>query len=580
MNGSDRRKTRAQLIDELTALRQRIAELEARQARARSRLEAVSEAEGERLRQVIQSMPVMMLAYDESRTNIVAWNKECERVTGYSAEEIVGNPDAPRLLYPDRAYLYRLRDFWRESGDDYRDVEWQITCKDGSVRTTAWSNISDRFPIPGWGTWAIGVDITDRKRAEEALRAAHDELERRVAERTADLARANARLQAEITVRKLAEAALRQSEERLRTVLEHMPVMLIAYDTEANSIIFWNRECERVTGYSVQEIVGKPATLVNRLLYPDKDYLQRLWGEMLERGDDYRDWEWEWACKDGSLKTIAWSNISDRVPIPGWSTWAIGVDVTGRKQAEERAIELAVEQERVKLLERFIGDASHDLKTPLMSMKFSLGVLRKTGDLQQRQRHLDILDVQVRHLEQVLEDLLSIVRLEKETELEHKPFDLNQLLHVVVDGHLSMAAERQLALQFCPDAATLSMWGDVDQLGRAIANLVTNALNYTPPGGAVTVRSYVQERWACVAVQDTGIGISREDLPHIFKRFFRADQARSTNTGGMGLGLAITRKIVEAHQGTIEVESAPGAGSTFIVRLPLGEGPAAKASSS
>ncbi len=577
MNGDDRRKTRAQLIDELAALRQRIAELEAR--RAGGGAARASETEGERLRQVIQSMPVMMLAFNESRTSIIVWNRECERVTGYSAEEIVGNPDAPRLLYPDLAYLYRLRDLWRESGDDYRDVEWQITCKDGSVRTTAWSNISDRFPIPGWGTWAIGVDITDRKRAEEALRAAHDELERRVAERTADLATANAQLQAQITVRKMAEQALRQSEERLRTVLEHMPVMLIAYDMEANSIVFWNRECERVTGYSAQEIVGKPATLVNRMLYPNKAYLHRLWGEMLERGDDYRDWEWEWACKDGSFKTIAWSNISDRVPIPGWGTWAIGVDVTERKRAEERAIELAVEQERVKLLERFIGDASHDLKTPLMSMKFSLGVLRKTGDLQQRQRHLDILDVQVRHLEQVLEDLLSIVRLEKESGLEYKPFDLNRLLRGIVAEHEPLAAQKALALEFCPAAATLPIRGDAMQLDRAIANLVINALNYTPPGGAVTVRSFTRDRWACVQVQDTGIGISREDLPHIFKRFFRADQARSTNTGGMGLGLAITRKIVEAHQGTIEVESAPGAGSTFTVRLPLPDGTEAEDSS-
>jgi len=124
----------------------------------------------ERMRQVVENMPVMMDAFD-TEGHFIVWNRECERVTGYSADEIVGNPKATELLYPDPAYRERMLAAWAERGDDYRDWEWQMPCKDGSVKTVAWSNISARFPIHGWATWSIGVDVTERVRAEE--RAAH-----------------------------------------------------------------------------------------------------------------------------------------------------------------------------------------------------------------------------------------------------------------------------------------------------------------------------------------------------------------------------------------------------------------------
>ena len=92
-------------------------------------------------------------------------------MTGFSADEIVGNPKAMDLLYPDVDYRQRMLAEWIERGDDYRDWEWEMTCKDGSTKVVAWSNISSRFPVQGWATWGIGVDVTDRKRAEEALKA-------------------------------------------------------------------------------------------------------------------------------------------------------------------------------------------------------------------------------------------------------------------------------------------------------------------------------------------------------------------------------------------------------------------------
>ncbi len=560
-------RTTAKLLEELATLRQRVAELEAAQA-----IRAIAEAGEERLRQVIQSMPVMMLAFNESRNRIIVWNHECERVTGFSAEEIVDKPGAFRLIYPDPDYRHYLMQEWRRRGDNYRDFEWEITCKDGTIRIVAWSNISDQFPIPGWGTWAIGVDVTARRKAEAALQAAHDQLEQRVEERTAELAEANARLLAEILERKQAEEALRQSEERLRQVLENMPVMMIAYDEHADTIRVWNRECERVTGYSAAEIVGRSAREINRLLYPDSRYLKRLWKEMIARGDDYRGWEWEWVCKDGSRKTIAWSNISRRFPIPGWATWAIGVDVTERQKAEERAIALGIEQARREMLERFISDASHDLKTPLTTMRLSLGVMRKTLDEDIRARHLAILTAQVNHLEQTVEDLLNIVRLDRASEIVHSPVDLGVLTQGVIAEQTPLIDLKAHRVVFRTEGDSLTIFGDKIELHRAITNLLTNACNYTPAGGTILIRVVRRVDSVALEVQDNGIGISQEELPHIFKRFYRADRARSTNTGGMGLGLPIVLKIVEAHNGKIEVDSTPGQGSTFRLIFPVDAG--------
>lgn len=560
-------KTRDELLAEIAGLRQRIAELEAAQM-----VQGAAEAGEDRLRQVIQSMPVMMLAFNERLNRIIVWNHECERVTGFSAGEIVDNPGAFRLLYPDPDYRTYLMAEWQRRGDNYRDFEWEVACKDGSTRIISWSNISQLFPVPGWGTWAIGMDVTARRQAEVALQAAHDELEQRVRERTAELAETNTRLLTEIQERRLAEEALRQSEERLRQVLENMPVMMIAYDEHADTIRVWNRECERVTGYSAAEIVGRSAREINRLLYPDSAYLARLWREMLARGDDYRDWEWEWVCKDGSRKTIAWSNISDRFPIPGWATWAIGVDVTERQKSKERAIALGVEQARREVLERFISDASHDLKTPLTTMRLSLSVMRKTLDEDIRARHLTILGMQVTHLERTVEDLLNIVRLDQKEEITCTPLDLSALAQNVIAEQSLLIEQKNHHVTFQAEGGPLTLVGDEMELHRLITNLLINACNYTPPGGQILVRVARQDASIVLEVQDNGIGISEAELPHIFKRFYRADRARSTNTGGMGLGLPIVQKIVEAHHGVIEVDSVPGRGSAFRVFLPLDAG--------
>lgn len=136
----------------------------------RRRVEQTLRASEARLKQVLEAMPVMLDAFDEQGT-ILLWNRECERVTGYSAGEIVGNPRAMEMLYPDAAYRERQLAEWKARGHQYRDWEWKLKAKDGTERYVVWSNLSREQPIEGWAMWGTGIDITQRRQAEHRLEA-------------------------------------------------------------------------------------------------------------------------------------------------------------------------------------------------------------------------------------------------------------------------------------------------------------------------------------------------------------------------------------------------------------------------
>lgn len=229
-------------------------------------------------------------------------------------------------------------------------------------------------------------------------------------------------------------------------------------------------------------------------------------------------------------------------------------------------------------LHRFTADASHELKTPLMVLRAGVErALVHPGVPGEILQSLDETLAQINQMSEMVENLLTLARADEgRAPLAVEESDLRDLVADVAEtaGMLGESAGITVTSDIPRHAVRLAV--DRHRIREMLLNLVTNAIKYTPQGGAVALRLAEEEDAVILAVRDTGIGVAPGDLPHIFERFWRADPARS-RTGdrpGTGLGLAITKWIAEAHGGTITVQSRPGRGSVFVVRLPKGAGPA------
>ena len=249
---------------------------------------------------------------------------------------------------------------------------------------------------------------------------------------------------------------------------------------------------------------------------------------------------------------------------------------------------LANLEETYQRQQRFVADASHELRAPITSIRCNLDLLATAPDLPAEEARAALKDAQAEatRMGRLVNDLLTLARSDKAVqdvrENGYKKLDGGQVQTVDLDSLLlevfrqyKPAGENvndnkeqgpRLMLQ---GIMPVQVYGDADQLKQVLVALLDNALKYTPYEGSVTLSLTADQNFAVVKVSDTGIGILPEDLPHIFERFYRADRARSRDRGGSGLGLTIAENIVQEHQGSIEVESAPGKGSTFTLRLPV-----------
>lgn len=216
---------------------------------------------------------------------------------------------------------------------------------------------------------------------------------------------------------------------------------------------------------------------------------------------------------------------------------------------------------------RFIQDVSHELKTPLTILKGELEVaLKKARTAGEYAAILQSNLEETEKMAKIVGDLLTLARFDnREVRLERARVNLGELLKKTSDSLAGLAQKAGVTLELSP-AGGLEVDGDAGQLGRLFLNLLDNAVKYSPEGGKVSVSVYKEDHRPAVKVTDTGAGIPAADLPHIFKRFYRADAARSS--GGFGLGLAIAKSIAEAHGAEIKAESAPGRGSAFTVIFP------------
>jgi signal transduction histidine kinase len=221
---------------------------------------------------------------------------------------------------------------------------------------------------------------------------------------------------------------------------------------------------------------------------------------------------------------------------------------------------------------QFVSDVSHELRTPLTSLSLYLDLLTTEEDPERRHRFQATLRRETNRLTQLIEDLLTISRLESNrVSINILPIDVNQLVKDLALDRSPIAAQRNISLKCSTQADIPLTKADTRMLTQVISNLLTNAINYTPPEGQVNLQTGCQEdengQWVFIAVEDTGVGILPEELPHIFERFYRGSASRQTNAPGTGLGLAISKEILDRMNGRITVQTEPGKGSTFTVWL-------------
>ena len=220
---------------------------------------------------------------------------------------------------------------------------------------------------------------------------------------------------------------------------------------------------------------------------------------------------------------------------------------------------------------RFIADASHELRTPLAILRGETEVaLQQDRGTTDYQESLALIKDEAERLSRIVENLFLLARQPVDAAtMTREMVRLDQLVTACARAASVLAVQKGLRLQLQDNLEAITVTGDEEMLKRMLLNLLDNAVKYTPEGGVISIDLRSQDGHARIVVTDTGIGISVEDQPRIFDRFFRVDKARSRALGGAGLGLSIARWIVAGHGGVLSVESAPGRGSAFRVELPL-----------
>ncbi len=240
----------------------------------------------------------------------------------------------------------------------------------------------------------------------------------------------------------------------------------------------------------------------------------------------------------------------------------------------ERTHELAEANQRLLELDRlkskFVSNVSHELRTPISNLKLYMSLLQR-GKPEKRAHYESMLNLSVERLGQLVEDILNLSRLEiahyQPRELE--PTDLNAVVNKIIAVHQAEAESAGLKLQFQPAENLPLIYGDYNQLAQLVTNLVVNALHYTPRGHVRVSTNLNGGSKVCLEVEDTGIGILPEDVPHVFERFYRGNNRQAGDVPGTGLGLAIVKEIVDIHHGEISLESRPDVGTRVQVTLPI-----------
>jgi PAS domain S-box-containing protein len=367
----------------------------------------------------------------------------------------------------------------------------------------------------------------------------------------------------DVSERKRAEEGLRESEAQLRTLADAVPQL--AWMAHADGHIFWyNRRWYEYTGTTPEQMEGWGWQSVH-----DPEVLPRVlerWGASIESGEPF---EMEFPLKgaDGHFRSF----LTRVVPLKDGRGRVLRWFGTNTDVEElRRALRHAEESNRLK--DEFLATVSHELRTPLTAVLGWAHLLR-SGQLDgvSAARALETIERNARSQTQLIEDLLDVSRIiTGKLRLDVRPVDPGSLIESAIEALRPAAAAKGIRMQKVMDTGVISVAGDPARLQQVVWNLVSNAIKFTPKGGRVQIRLERINSHVEIVVSDTGAGIAPEFLPHVFDRFRQADQKTTRQHGGLGLGLAIVRHLVELHGGSVEAQSSgEGQGATFVVKLPI-----------
>ena len=476
---------------------------------------ALSESQA-MLRSILDHIP-WSIFWKDRESRFLGCNQALAEEAGLSSpNDIIGRLDT-ELAWADQANLYQADDrAVMESGIPRLNFEEPQTRADGSLYVLRTSKV----PLRNAAGEIVGVlgmyeDITERKETENALR---------------------------------------ESEIRTRAMLSAIPDMLL--QIQRDGIVL-----DLMPGQSItlvkppQEVIGKP---FEDFITPEAS--QRILdavGTVLDHGT-HETLEFVGRQRNFEVRVIRYAPNIALVMVR---------DQTARRHAEQAALDLAAERQRVAVIATFVSKASHEFRTPLSLISARAYTILQTDDPARRESDARQIRDQVQRLARLVNDLIMMARLDAVTTVERSPLDLTVIVNALVMQAQAEAERQNLTLtqHTCPEPLRIA--GHSEYMSRAVQNVIENALRYTAPPGTVRVHLAHDDGDAVLTVRDSGPGIEREHLPRIFERFFRADTAHSTP--GFGLGLPMARRIVQLHLGTLNVESTPETGSAFTIRVPL-----------
>ncbi|HWQ15667.1 MAG TPA: PAS domain S-box protein [Roseiflexaceae bacterium] len=484
----------------------------------------------------------------DGEQRITLFNPSAERLFGYRAEEVLGRP--LDILLPERhreAHARHVRAF-AASADASRPMH-------------------ARGPVAG-----LRRDGTEFP-AEASIAKFAVEGEIVLTARLRD-----------ISERLAVEERLRGSEERFRLLVEGVRDYAIFMLDPGGRVVSWNSGAERITGYRAEEAVGRHFSF----FYPEEDVRGGKPARELKIAIAEGRYEEEGWCirKDGShfLAHLLVTPLYDEAGrLRGFGK--VTRDITERKRAEDvrrRSLELEADNRRIqeanRLKSEFLANMSHELRTPLNGIIGFAELMHdgKVGPVSaEHQEYLGDILTSARHLLRLINDILDLARVETgKLEFHPQPCDLAQLIDEVRHILRATAVQKRIRVETAVDPALETVTLDPVRLKQVLYNYLSNALKFTEPEGRVTMRAAPVEPEVLgveafrLEVEDSGVGIAPEDVGRLFQEFEQLDAGRAKRHQGAGLGLALTKRLVEAQGGRVGVESAPGRGSTFFAILP------------